>query len=245
MIVPLLTFSQKGCLDIQATESYVDELINSPLRRVIALGSTGEGLSQSHLTKCQLVNYLDTRLPDDFDIFVCPSTWAVEDFVQIVKSAKRVVKILYLPSAYLDRDDRHAPFLHEVAKATGDLPIYLYHLPKNTGVNFTPETLRNRFQDVNLTGLKLSHSTYQEASQYKDMGFEVLYGSDSSIHMALDAGCDAVVCQNLSPSFGRLSDSFSLSEVQEVCDATRSFVKRSSLEKIHALKKLYISETDK
>lgn len=244
LIVPLLTFTKAGKLDVSTMELYLEQLIKSPVRRILALGSTGEGVYLSIEVKCQIVELIDRLLPNDFEVFICPSTWAVDDFIQIMNSSNRPSNIVYLPCRYLDRDKMHAPFLRDVAKSIGNVPVYLYHLPKNTGVDFTPAGLRDAFLGVNLLGLKLSHSTFSVAEQYKNEGFEVFYGSDSDIQAALDAGCDGVVCQNLSPSFSQLNSSFAIHDVQDVCNATRSFAKSSAAGKTQALKQFFLADSD-
>jgi dihydrodipicolinate synthase/N-acetylneuraminate lyase len=241
LIVPLLTFTKAGKIDKSATLTYLDQLVRSPIRRVLALGSTGEGVYVGLEAKCELIELIDSTLPSDFELFVCPSVWAVDDFAKVVMASKRIINIVYLPSKYLDRGKMHAKFLRDVIKIVGERKIYLYHLPKNTGVDFTPDELINSFRGVNLTGLKLSHSTLALAKQYLDKGLEVFYGSDSDINAALESGCNGVVCQNLSSSFHLLESSFSIGDIQVICDSTRAFVSSISTDKIQALKKFYAS----
>ena len=229
IIIPIPSFfSEQGEINISSTEKYISLLNQSPVRRIILFGTTGEGVSLSLSEKQTLLELYEDKLDDNFEIILCTGSWCIRDIVLLTTGSKRVSRILQLPTSYYDREDnRLVQFFSSLYKMTS-CQIYLYHLPKNTLFPFnSDDVIIYRSIGIDIVGIKLSHADIPEISNFKSLeNFEILYGSDKDIMTALNYGTSAVVCQNLSAQITSLTVNDDLGKIQSLADDLRSQVSK-------------------
>jgi len=237
----LLFFNDKYEIDEELNIKYIKLLNQSVFKNIILLGTTSEGVLISLEDKIKIIKLYEKYLNKDINIILTPSVWALNDFKYLVNISDRINDILFLPSSYFNRKE------YELANYMGKLfndtnkNIYLYNLPKNTLVDFTPDFTKSLLdKDLNIKGLKLSHSKNENIKSYKKFkNFNIMYGSDKDIFLSLQMGADMVVAQNLSAS---LNFNINESNIQQTADNIRQFVSKQK-HKIKALKQ-YIGLND-
>lgn len=242
IVIPvLLFFNDKYKIDEELNIKYIRLLNQSVFKNIILLGTTSEGVLISLEDKIKIIKLYEKYLNKDINIILTPSVWALNDFKYLVNISDRINDILFLPSSYFNRKE------YELANYMGKLfngtnkNIYLYNLPKNTLVDFTPYLTRSLLdKDLNIKGLKLSHSKNENIKSYKKFKkFNIMYGSDKDIFLSLQMGADMVVAQNLSAS---LNFNINESNIQQIADNIRQFVSKQK-HKVKALKQ-YIGLND-
>ena len=242
IVIPvLLFFNDKYKIDEELNIKYIKLLNQSVFKNIILLGTTSEGVLISLEDKIKIIKLYEKYLNKDINIILTPSVWALNDFKYLVNISDRINDILFLPNSYFNRKEYE---LHNyINKLFNDTNknIYLYNLPKNTLVDFTPDITRCLLdKDLNIKGLKLSHSKNENIKLYKEFkNFNIMYGSDKDIFLSLQMGADMVVAQNLSAS---LNLNINESNIQQTANNIRQFVSKQE-HKIKALKQ-YIGLND-
>jgi N-acetylneuraminate lyase len=235
LIIPVLIFfTQKNQIDLEANKKYIEMLNESDIKSIILLGTTSEGVLISLEQKIEIITLYSTFLNSDIRIFLTPSVWAIDDFKKLMNMNDSIVDILFLPSSYFNRGEFELmKYMHKLFDGTNK-NIYLYHLPKNTMVNFSKMMIKEMIATgLNIKGIKLSHSSLDEIKNFKGIdNFDILYGSDSNIDSAIQNGSDYVVCQNLSGSINALDSN----NFQDIANGIRHQIKNTALSKISFLK---------
>ncbi|MDF1876012.1 dihydrodipicolinate synthase family protein, partial [Sulfurimonas sp. SAG-AH-194-I05] len=222
IIIPTLSFFNNSEIDINSNLAYIELLNKSSIKNIILLGTTSEGVLISLSQKEQLIKLYANNLDDNINIILAPSLWSISDFQYIINLESRIKDILFLPNSYFNRKENDLSDYLKKLFLNSDKNIYLYNLPKNTLVDFTPKLVTKLLESgLNIKGIKLSHSNIDCIKNYKLINdFIVMYGSDKDINLALLNGSNYVVSQNLSAS---LSNSLNVDNIQECANKIRTF----------------------
>ncbi|MFB6175611.1 MAG: dihydrodipicolinate synthase family protein [Halobaculum sp.] len=104
--------------------------------------------------------------------------------------------LVVTPFYYDHGQDTLADYYREVADAA-EIPVYLYSVPKYTGVALAPETVESLATHPNVAGMKDSSgdlgSFVRTSRRTADADFDLLVGSGSILAQALDAGASGGV----------------------------------------------------
>lgn len=234
IVIPVLVFfDEKKQIDIEINKKYIDLLNKSRFKQIILLGTTSEGVLISLKEKEKLIKLYEKYLDKNINIILTPSLWAIEDFRNLAILSDRIKDILFLPNSYFNRKENDMlTYMLKIFKGINK-NIYLYNLPKNTLVNFTPDIIVKLKAELNIKGIKLSHLSNDYIINYKNIdNFEILYGSDKDIFKSLKLGADKVVAQNLSAA---LHLDINEQNIQKIANTIRSHVSNHN-NKIQALK---------
>ncbi|MHB9287826.1 dihydrodipicolinate synthase family protein [Halobacteriales archaeon Cl-PHB] len=120
--------------------------------------------------------------------------------------------LVVTPFYYPHDQDTLVDYYREVADAS-PLPVYLYSVPKFTGVGLDPETVERLADHPNVAGLKDSSgdigSLVRIQRRVADADFDLLVGSGSVLAQGLDAGAGGGVLalSNVAPeASARIAD---------------------------------------
>ena len=93
------------------------------------------------------------------------------------------------PFFYVPSDDQVVEYYKAVG-AAADLPLFIYNLPQATGVEITPDLLKQLQDQVpQLQGLKHSAANFHNARIFAEMGVDCFIGSSALKLPGLTVGC--------------------------------------------------------
>lgn len=196
MITP---FNSRGDVDYDATQRLVEHLIAGGANFLLALGTTGEAVTQTESEKVAFVKHVvkcnNGRLPIVVGVGGNNTSKVIEDLG--VFSIEGIDAVLTVTPFY-NKPTQKGLELHyrEVAKHS-KLPIIMYNVPGRTGVNMNAETTLRLANEVpNITGIKEASGNLNQMGyilRNRPAGFCVLSGDDGLLLPQLAIGADGVI----------------------------------------------------
>lgn len=196
MVTP---FNEDMSINYEATEALVDRLADAGVHGIFVLGTNGEFHVMSSDEKVafteKTAEYANHRVP----VFAGPGGNSTAEVIELAKRmAQAGADALSVISPFFVGLSEEELFSHytKIADAV-DIPIILYNIPKNTGINLTPELAGRLSAHPNIIGIKDSKGDVEQMKAYveaaKGNDFSVLSGSDSKILAALQIGAKGAV----------------------------------------------------
>jgi 4-hydroxy-tetrahydrodipicolinate synthase len=195
-IPALLTpFTTRGEVDLGLLDAHVAWLHERGVRTVSPLGTTGEGPSLALAERKQVIERLAAH-PSELALICGTGCTALPETIELSRFAvERGAQILVAPPWYYDPFDERG-VTEYFTRVLGTLPpsarVFLYHIPRQTGVPIADETLRalaGRFGPM-LAGVKDSGGDFEHTRAWlRDFPeLTVLSGSDATAAAAYEAG---------------------------------------------------------
>lgn len=196
MVTP---FDEEGKINLPAAYQLIEYLLERHVDGLFILGTNGEFFSLHDDEKVAyakaVIDYVNHRVP----IYVGAGACGTQETIQLAKryeevgaDAISVITPYFLPLAQNELIQHYRAIADAVA-----IPIVLYNMPKNTGVNIDPATLQALLPCKNIVGIKDSSGNMENFKGYlevtKDTEFSVLVGSDSKILEAMQLGAAGTV----------------------------------------------------
>ncbi|MGQ9560214.1 MAG: dihydrodipicolinate synthase family protein [Candidatus Oleimicrobiaceae bacterium] len=196
VLAPVPTpFAVDGRILPRALHANLALLARFPLRGFVALGSNGEFVLLSEKEKLQVLEKARDAIPPDRLLVAgtgCESTSAT---IALAKEAARLgadAALVVTPSYYRGRMTAAALTRHYLAVAeAAPIPVVLYNMPANTGVELTPEVVLSIAGHPNVVGMKDSGGNIvamAEICRAAPPGFQLLAGSAGFFLAALSVG---------------------------------------------------------
>ena len=195
-IIPavITPFDDNQMISELATRKHIENLIEKGVHGIFILGTNGEFHVLSEDEKVEyakiVIDQVNKRVPVYVGAGACGT-------IETIRLAKRLEEIgadaLSVISPYFiaPTQDELVEHYEMVAKSVS-IPIILYNIPKNTGVNIAPETVEKLSIIKNIVGIKDSSGDMENLKGYVETGktknVKVLVGSDSKIYEALTLG---------------------------------------------------------
>ncbi|NXL28800.1 HOGA1 protein, partial [Glaucidium brasilianum] len=200
---PLATpFSPTQEVDYAQLEGNLRRYANIPFRGLVVLGSNGEYPYLAPRERLEVVSCVRQALPRDRLLLAgsgCESTQATIELTVSMAEAGADVALVVTPCYYRGAMTSAALVQHytEVADAS-PIPVVLYSVPANTGLDLPLEAVLTLAQHPNIVGIKDSggditrmglmvHKTRQE-------DFQVLAGSAGFLMASYALGASGGVC---------------------------------------------------
>ncbi len=203
--VALVTpFRPDGTLDRDALARLVEHVIGGGIDFVVALGTTGEAVSQSRRECIEVMRLLhemvDGRVPLIGGPFGANTTAGLverlEDYKSVLDLPGYVAVMSSVPS-YVKPNQRglYRHFL-TVAEAS-PLPVLLYNVPSRTGVHMKAATTVALAQDApNIMGIKEASSDMVDGAALlrdRPAGFQVFSGDDATALPLMSLGAEGII----------------------------------------------------
>ena len=194
---PLVTpFTADEAVDLEALAFNVQLYGQTPLTGYVALGTTGEFVHLSDEERGQVIEtVVRAARADDRPVIAGVGGHATRVAVEQARRAAEagaVALLVWPPFYYKAKIDRDALIDYFTAVADGSpVPVILYHIPQNTGVNLSPAVVGELAGHPNIVGIK--DSTGQPAQTIAFLreagpGFRVMVGSTTALLAGLAAG---------------------------------------------------------
>lgn len=173
-----------------------------PFRGYLIHGSNGEYVTLTMDERVEMVKHVRSLVPKDRLLLVgsgCESTRATIQLSELFAEAGADAAVVVTPSFFKNRLTTDALVRHyeQVADASS-VPVILYSVPANTGVDLSVEVIVTLAKHPNIIGLKDSGGDVTKLgailSQVPFESFQVLAGSAGFLLPAYSIGCVGGVC---------------------------------------------------
>lgn len=194
---PLVTpFTEDEDVDLEALAFNVQLYGQTPLRGYVALGTTGEFVHLRDDERGRVIEtVVRTARVDDRPVIAGVGGHATRVAVEQARRAAdagAAALLVWPPFYYKAKIDGDALIDYFTAVADASpVPVILYHIPQNTGVQITPGVVAELASHPNVAGIK--DSTGQPAQTIAFLreggpGFQVFVGSTTALLAGLAAG---------------------------------------------------------
>lgn len=196
MVTP---FKNDQTINEEGTVALVNRLINKGVAGLFILGTNGEFHVMNQSEKQFFAKIVIKATAGRVPVYVGTGGNSTEEVINLSKemaavgaTAISVISPYFIKLTEAELVNHYTKIANEVS-----IPIILYNIPKNTGINISPEALSILSCHPNIIGIKDSSGNLDNMIHYietaKDQEFAVLSGSDSLILKALEIGATGAV----------------------------------------------------
>ncbi|MFW6414060.1 MAG: dihydrodipicolinate synthase family protein [Verrucomicrobiota bacterium] len=197
---PFNPMHNDGSVNLANVKPYVDYLQNNGVGGVFINGTTGEGLSLTPTERKQLAETWRQSC-DKLKLIVHVTHQSYKEAGELARHAEDIGADaigMTAPSFFTPGLNELIDFARAVADKAPSLPFYYYHMPSKTGTTFSMfEFIQQAPQKIEtFTGIKFTHNDimdYQRCLEYKDQGYDILFGRDEFLLAGLAAGAQGAV----------------------------------------------------
>ena len=196
MVTP---FESSGNIDIKATEILIEKLIANGVQGIFVLGTNGEFHVIENDMKIKFAKIVVEIVAKRVPVYAGAGGNATDEVIKLGKHMIAVgVDALSVITPYFVLLKENELYNHYKMIAENlAIPIVLYNIPKNTGINLSFELVSKLSKISNIIGIKDSSGDINNIAGYIDNTsrdeFSVLSGSDSLILKALKIGATGAI----------------------------------------------------
>ena len=196
MVTP---FESSGNIDIKTTEILIEKLIANGVQGIFVLGTNGEFHVIENDMKIKFAKIVVEIVAKRVPVYAGAGGNATDEVIKLGKHMIAVgVDALSVITPYFVLLKENELYNHYKMIAENlAIPIVLYNIPKNTGINLSFELVSKLSKISNIIGIKDSSGDINNIAGYIDNTsrneFSVLSGSDSLILKALKIGATGAI----------------------------------------------------
>jgi 4-hydroxy-2-oxoglutarate aldolase len=192
---PIATPFAEDQIDKQALKENLQRYSTSPLAGLVVLGSNGEFAYLDIDEKMSLVEFVRQNTADEKSIIAGTGCESTRETIRLTKYAASVgadAALVITPSFYKGsmNDGALEQFFVDVAEAS-PIPVMLYNMPRNTGLNMSSGLICKLAQHENIVGVKDSGGNIVQIAEIINNSpedFAVFAGSGSFLYPTLALG---------------------------------------------------------
>ena len=196
MVTP---FESSGNIDIKATEILIEKLITNGVQGIFVLGTNGEFHVIENDMKIKFAKKVVEIVAKRVPVYAGAGGNSTDEVIKLGKQMIAVgVDALSVITPYFVSLKENELYNHyQMIAENLAIPIVLYNIPKNTGINLSFELVSKLSKISNIIGIKDSSGDINNIAGYIDNTsrdeFSVLSGSDSLILKALKLGATGAI----------------------------------------------------
>ncbi|MBI0006444.1 4-hydroxy-tetrahydrodipicolinate synthase [Gilliamella sp. W8126] len=196
MVTP---FESSGNIDIKTTEILIEKLIANGVQGIFVLGTNGEFHVIENDMKIKFAKKVVEIVAKRVPVYAGAGGNSTDEVIKLGKHMIAVgVDALSVITPYFVLLKENELYNHYKMIAENlAIPIVLYNIPKNTGINLSFELVSKLSKISNIIGIKDSSGDINNIAGYIDNTsrdeFSVLSGSDSLILKALKIGATGAI----------------------------------------------------
>jgi len=196
MVTP---FESSGNIDIKATEILIEKLIANGVQGIFVLGTNGEFHVIENDMKIKFAKKVVEIVAKRVPVYAGAGGNSTDEVIKLGKHMIAVgVDALSVITPYFVLLKENELYNHyQMIAENLAIPIVLYNIPKNTGINLSFELVSKLSKISNIIGIKDSSGDINNIAGYIDNTsrdeFSVLSGSDSLILKALKLGATGAI----------------------------------------------------
>ncbi|MGI6358258.1 MAG: dihydrodipicolinate synthase family protein [Bacillota bacterium] len=192
---PIATPFLNGEIDYEALKFNLDRYSATGLAGLVVLGSNGEFALLDMDEKMQLVEFVRQHTSSSKRIIAGTGCESTKDTIRLTRHAASVgadAALIVTPHYYKGNmtDTALEQYYTEVADAS-PIPVMLYNMPRNTGLNMSSALIARLAKHENIVGVKDSGGNIVQISEViagTDDDFSVFAGSGSFLYATLALG---------------------------------------------------------
>lgn len=196
MVTP---FDEKQEINPKATKQLINKLINAGVDGIFILGTNGEFHLLTDEEKVAFAKLVIDEVNKRVPVYVGTGGNSTREVIALSKKMEAIgadALSVITPFFLVPTQDEVIEHYKAIASAV-KIPIILYNIPKNTGMNLEPDTVAELAKVKNIAGIKDSSGKIENIQSYieaaKGEDFSVLSGSDSLILKALQLGATGAI----------------------------------------------------
>ncbi len=193
-------FTDRGEIAFDHLSANLSRWKELPLDGYVVGGSNGEFVSQSFEERVAVVKAVREEMSSDHLLIAGAGMHSTRETVNLAQAMAAVgadAVLIVTPSYYKSKMDLRALQVHYYAVAdASSVPVILYNVPANTGVDMPAGTILELAQHANIIGIKDSSGDLAKMGSVIDAapeGFQVLAGSGSFFLPALAIGAVGLI----------------------------------------------------
>ncbi|XP_017291071.1 4-hydroxy-2-oxoglutarate aldolase, mitochondrial [Kryptolebias marmoratus] len=200
---PIATpFTTKEAVDYQRLEENLQKYAKMPFKGLVVQGSNGEYPYLTEDERVEVVRTVRRTLPEGKVLMAgsgCESTRATVELTEKMTAAGADAVLVVTPCFYKGKMDSRA-LIHHFTKVadSSPVPVVLYSVPANTGLEMPLDAVVELSQHPNILGLKDSRGDITRIGlivhKTKTQNFQVLAGSAGFLMAAYCVGAVGGVC---------------------------------------------------
>ena len=196
MVTP---FDNNKNINLNSTKKLIEQLIEKGISGIFILGTNGEFHVLTDKEKIFFAEFVIKTVNHRVPVFVGTGSNSTKQTIELSKKMEKLgADALSIITPFLIPLSQRelVEYYKEIAQNIS-IPIILYNIPKNTGVNIEKESVAQLAKIDNIIGIKDSSGKIENIADYisvtKEENFAVLSGSDSLILKALKVGAAGAV----------------------------------------------------
>ena len=196
MVTP---FESSGNIDIKTTEILIEKLIANGVQGIFVLGTNGEFHVIENDMKIKFAKKVVEIVAKRVPVYAGAGGNSTDEVIKLGKQMIAIgVDALSVITPYFVSLKENELYNHyQMIAENLAIPIVLYNIPKNTGINLSFELVSKLSKISNIIGIKDSSGDINNIAGYIDNTsrdeFSVLSGSDSLILKALKQGATGAI----------------------------------------------------
>lgn len=205
---PIATpFDADGDVSLEHLASNLARLLETGLHGFVVFGSNGESVMLSQQEKLRVLEAARAAIPTDRLLIAGTGAESVRETLALTKHAAELgadFALVVMPHFY--RGQMNAQTWSHYYRALADaspLPILIYNVPANTGMDMDASTALELAEHENIVGIKDSSANVLkmgEIVRFAPSHFTVLVGTGGALFPALSIGAKGVV-----PALGNIA----------------------------------------
>ena len=196
LTVAMVTPFRGGELDLEATESLIDFMIEGGVQGLVISGSTGEAATCSVEERRRLWTFAKAKARGRVPLVAGTGTNSTSESIALTRMAEEMgLDGAMVVTPYYNKPTPKGQIAHftAVAKST-KLPLILYNVPGRTATNTLPDTLAEVQHLPNVVAVKEASGSLDQASAVRARTRLTLLSGDDSLTLPMIAvGATGVV----------------------------------------------------
>ncbi|MBD3673190.1 MAG: dihydrodipicolinate synthase family protein [Planctomycetaceae bacterium] len=191
-------FHDDESLNLDATMTHVDQMIEAGIHGIIMLGTVGENCSLSYDEKLEVLkttaDHVDGRIPVLTGVAECSTSLACR-FAADAQAAG-VDGMMVLPAMVYKSDPRETMHHFRSVASSSDLPIMCYNNPVSYGVDITPEMFADMADEPKFVAIKESSENPRRITDLRNLcgdRYTLLCGVDDLVMESFILGAEGWV----------------------------------------------------
>jgi 4-hydroxy-tetrahydrodipicolinate synthase len=194
--VAMITPFRDGQVDVEALQRHVEFQIAAGTTCVCPVGTTGECPTLSYAEHERVISAVVEAAAGRIKVMAGTGSNSTEEALRLTRwAAKAKADAALIVAPYYNKPTQEGFFQHFKALAQAvEIPICVYNIPSRTGKNIEPDTIARMAEMPNITMVKESTGSLDQASQIiSATDLTVLSGDDSLTLPLMSVGARGVV----------------------------------------------------
>lgn len=191
-------FGDDGNVDYRVFENIIEKQIESGVKALLFLGTTGESPTLTDTEQEEIVKFAVEKVGHRIPVLVGGGVNSTQKTIdKCLKFKSYGVDGFLVVTPYYNKATQQGLYMHfsKIAREI-DMPIILYNVPGRTGVNLQPKTIIDLSKEKNIVGLKQAQGNIDELMEILsgcNRDFLVYSGEDSLTYAMMSLGGAGVI----------------------------------------------------